>query len=213
MRRRAWWWVWGLDLRTAEDFSTEPIISRTGFDTRLPLNIEDSDISPESETLPKARQEYTAISNFLMRCELMGPTTHDLYAQPIYVPTELGGDNAVSDSRVMQTPRIPTFEEMEESVDKCNQFLERTWLPRCDVDNDPRAWLSVIMARIVILKMRIFVYKPRPGAMAAMARTQEIRDKLLKYTLEVIELENMGATDPRTKKWSWYVSDCGIPRA
>lgn len=131
----------------------------------------------------------------------MGPTTVDIYSQPVYLPKELGGTN--SDSRTEYSPKIPSFEEMEASVDNCNQFLESTWLPRCDIDNDPRAWLSVIMARIVIIKMRIFIYKPRPGA--AMVRTQEIRDKLFTYTLEVIELENLGISEPRVKKWSWYV--------
>lgn len=186
MRRRTWWWVWGLDLRTAEDYGTDPIISNTSFDTRLPLNIEDSDINPHDKNYPTERQSFTAMSNFLMRCALMGPTTTKLYSAPVA-------------ERVL---KAPSYEELEASVKKCELYLEKTWLPRCDVENDTRAWLSTIMAQIVILKMKIWIYKPRPGAVTE--RTQVMRDKLFVYTLEVMELENIGMTNPRTEVFKWW---------
>ena len=122
-----------------------------------------------------------------MRFDLMGPTTTALYSTPVAEPAL----------------KVPNFRALEASVEKCQRHLDQVWLPRCDIHDDARAWLSTIMAQIVIVKMKIWIYKPRPGAM--IERTQEMRDKLFLYTIEVMELENLGMTDARTERlFAWW---------
>ena len=48
-RRRVWWAVCILDLRASEDQGTDPAITSGSFDTKMPLNINDVDIDPNSK--------------------------------------------------------------------------------------------------------------------------------------------------------------------
>lgn len=58
MRRRLWWHIVIADVRTSEDHGTDPMINEWMYDTRMPLNINDDDINPESKTFSRARCIY-----------------------------------------------------------------------------------------------------------------------------------------------------------
>jgi hypothetical protein len=53
MRRRVWWSVVNLDLRASEDQGTDLAIVHNSFDTKMPLNINDADIGPETTEMPQ----------------------------------------------------------------------------------------------------------------------------------------------------------------
>lgn len=71
-RRRLWWEVQHLDLIMAVKNGSTPLTFTADWDTRLPLNIEDDDISLTSETLPKERTGLTAFSYTLFTYWIMG---------------------------------------------------------------------------------------------------------------------------------------------
>ncbi|KAK6859173.1 fungal-specific transcription factor domain-containing protein [Apiospora arundinis] len=52
VRRRAWWALYMLDLRCSEDQGTDLTINHDGFDTKTPLNINDTDIQPGMKEPP-----------------------------------------------------------------------------------------------------------------------------------------------------------------
>ncbi|KAK8121209.1 bikaverin cluster-transcription factor [Apiospora kogelbergensis] len=52
MRRRLWWYICILDHRTAEACGAEPAVRPRSFDARLPLHVDDADLSPEMPALP-----------------------------------------------------------------------------------------------------------------------------------------------------------------
>lgn len=55
MRRRLWWGIMTLDLRSAEELGTDMTINDRAYDTKIPLNINDTDIGPASTDFPEAR--------------------------------------------------------------------------------------------------------------------------------------------------------------
>jgi Fungal specific transcription factor domain len=65
MRRRLWHQICLIDVRAAETLGFAPSSIET--DTRVPLNIDDSDISPESDKFPEARTGMTEMSLAIMR--------------------------------------------------------------------------------------------------------------------------------------------------
>ena len=50
LRRRLWWMLVVLDVRAVEDRGMEPAIPRGSYDTRLPLNVNDEDFGPDSDS-------------------------------------------------------------------------------------------------------------------------------------------------------------------
>jgi hypothetical protein len=69
MRRRVWHQICLLDHRSTEYHGCEPIVAdETAFDTRLPLNVNDSDLSPEMAELPPESDGATDMTIVHVRC-------------------------------------------------------------------------------------------------------------------------------------------------
>ena len=62
MRRRVWWTMCLIDQKTAEDQGTHINYASLDFDTRAPLNINDSDIDPKTTSVPPERYGVTDMS-------------------------------------------------------------------------------------------------------------------------------------------------------
>ena len=57
MRRRLWWHICTLDVRTAQDHGSEPSILESAFNTELPSNINDASVHPDMSESRKASRE------------------------------------------------------------------------------------------------------------------------------------------------------------
>lgn len=72
LRRRLWYHICLLDNRSSENNGCDPIVpGEFAFDTRLPLHINDSDLTPDMTTPPPERDETCDMTFCLMRCEAM----------------------------------------------------------------------------------------------------------------------------------------------
>ncbi|KAE8367928.1 fungal-specific transcription factor domain-containing protein [Aspergillus caelatus] len=69
IRRRLWWTICLLDVRSCEDNGTEPIINEEMYDVRLPLNVSDDDVYPGMQALPLERTGGTEMTFSLLRFE------------------------------------------------------------------------------------------------------------------------------------------------
>ncbi|RHZ53569.1 Zn(II)2Cys6 transcription factor [Aspergillus thermomutatus] len=67
LRRRLWWHICLLDIRSSEYHGCEPIVRESMFDTRLPLNINDGDLTAEMTEPPGEREEATEMTFCLIR--------------------------------------------------------------------------------------------------------------------------------------------------
>jgi hypothetical protein len=66
-RRRLWYQLWYLDIRTSEDNGFESNATDLGFDTKLPLNINDSDLHAESSGVLKDNHGLIDTTSALIR--------------------------------------------------------------------------------------------------------------------------------------------------
>jgi hypothetical protein len=71
MRRRVWVTLCMLDVRASEDQGMEYTIPLGTFDTKLPLNINDSDIEPDAVQMPAEREGITDMTFPLVSAEIM----------------------------------------------------------------------------------------------------------------------------------------------
>ncbi|RAQ54296.1 C6 transcription factor [Aspergillus flavus] len=136
VRRRLWWQIIVLDYRAAEDHGLAVHGFGSRSDTRLPLHVNDSDLSPELRILPGPRAKWTEMSLFLLTSEIA------IAFQKVYHTTVDHTDNA---------QRLQTVQEL-------TAYLESTYLCHCDTNIPIQkvAWLST---RSLLSKFEFFVYQ------------------------------------------------------
>ncbi|KAL2832865.1 fungal-specific transcription factor domain-containing protein [Aspergillus cavernicola] len=69
MRRRLWWQIYLLDTGSSEYNAMGAQMQEIDHDTKLPLNINDEDISPDSPDFPNEHSNFTELTFFLTRCD------------------------------------------------------------------------------------------------------------------------------------------------
>lgn len=71
MHRRLWWYICILDHRTAEVCRDEHAVRPHSFDARLPLHVDDADLSSEMGALPSEREGFSEMTFCLVRYETL----------------------------------------------------------------------------------------------------------------------------------------------
>ncbi|KAK2768390.1 hypothetical protein FQN54_000245 [Arachnomyces sp. PD_36] len=188
MRRRLWWHICILDIRTAEDHGTDPSIHEAFYDTRLPLNINDDDINPESKELPEDRIGCTEMTFFLIRCEVT-IAVRRLHYLP---PNEQAPSNLESIS----------VDEREGLVESLNSRLEERYLKYCDM-SVPIFWVSATVARLIVAKSWLVVHHPMSRKDHGAGLPPDTRDRLFLTSVEVLEFSHLLQTNENTSKWGW----------
>jgi hypothetical protein len=120
MRRRLWWHICILDTRAAEDHGADPTFTEAFYDARLPLNINDDDISPETKETPKERQGTTEMTFCLIRFELSAASRRMNFAGP-------GLANCG-----FRRPQ-KTVEERERMIEEIHKRIDEKYLRYCDM--------------------------------------------------------------------------------
>ncbi len=188
MRRRLFWAVCVLDLRSAEDQGTDLNIVAGTFDTRLPLNINDGDICPESTGLPEPREGTTDMAFSLIRYEICS-LSRRLHTVSSGMSPSYPGDAGKS------------LEEREALLTEVSQRVQQRLLK--DVSNS-MFWVASTVTRVIVAKMTLVIYQPVlfPGP-GNEVLTEDVRARLLNAALDVFEYSHILNTDPRCKQWQW----------
>lgn len=186
MRRRLWWHVVLLDLRSSEDHGTDVQIHDRMFDTRLPLNINDDDISPYMKERPKPRVGFTDMTFFLVRCDICYALRRVAYTCP-------NTSGAVAG---------PTPDNCGNVVQTVNMHIEEQYLKHCNMA-DPIQWISATVARLVLTKMWLVIHHPVTRQDLESQISHESRESLFITSIEVAEFARLIKEDENTKKWSW----------
>lgn len=95
LRRRVWWHLFARDFRALEDHGISPQLHLPTATTRLPLNIEDSDIWPAMTEPPVERQVFTRMTFQVVNMEVSHAFHQTLY--PIGAVFEPGERMALRD--------------------------------------------------------------------------------------------------------------------
>lgn len=190
IRRRLWWHICLLDIRSSEYHGCEPIVHGSMFDTRMPLNINDSDLTPDMTVPPAEREETTEMTLCLIRCEVMR-----IVWKTGYVPPGM--------RRPGQPAEGLSLPERASLVKDLQQRLEERYLKHCDTSN-PFFHVCVTVARLIIARNWLVVYYPLRQKDDGTTLPSPIRDQLFTTSIKVLELSYELLTSPALTQWTWH---------
>lgn len=180
MRRRVWWALCLIDVRASEDQGTEFTVAVDSFDTKLPMNINNSDIQPGSEKSPLEREGLTDMSITrvsIKTCEL-------------------------SKRMMGHGPKAPSLEEQEHILQRIYQELDEGFL-RYSTESNIQYWVIVTVARLMIAKLTLFIYLPVLFASPSAELSEQLRTKLLIAAIEVAEYNHALNDEQACRQWRW----------
>jgi hypothetical protein len=185
MRRRLWWHICLLDVRSSEEHGTDPMIHEFFYDTHFPLNINDDDLRPDSSELPTERVGCTDMTLSLVRCEITLAYRRLTFVAP-------------------NCPRKDhrSIEEHENLVETLNRRLEERYIRHCDM-TVPLQWVCATIARLVIAKLWLVVHQPMVTGSHVTGLSYETRNRVFLTSIDVIEFSRLLQTNANTAKWSW----------
>lgn len=189
IRRRTWWQICMLDVRTSDDHGCDPTIMVHTFDTRKPLNINDDDLSPTMIELP---QERTGITDMTFACIRFDITS---------VFTKLMSANAVQGLK-NDTSMALSLAAKEEAMLESQRNLEEKYLRHCDM-GVPMQWVIFTVTRIIMAKLWLVVYLSYQKLDGGNSLPQDTKNTLFVTALESIEYALLLETEVHAVKWGW----------
>ncbi|KAJ5942451.1 hypothetical protein N7516_002619 [Penicillium verrucosum] len=194
MRRRVWWTLCILDVRASEDQGTDYTITKASFDTKIPLNLNDTDLDPGSKRTLQPRDALSDMSvarvSFGM-CEV----TRQMMAHGF-------------------KDEAPSLEEQSRSLQQIYEGLERDFLQYSIESGNIRYWVIVTVARLLLAKMTLLIYLPLLFSAPNEDFSEELRTKLLVSCIEVAEYNHALNNEHACRHWRWvfqtYTHWCSI---
>ena len=190
IRRRLWWHMIDLDIRGVEDRGSDPFITESSFSTKMPLNINDEDMDPESEEPIVERKGFTEMTKSRLS----------------YIIWEYAIDIGYRSPGREEANHPPTESPVETKlklIQELEMKLEKDVLVHCDPAN-PLAWVTSVVVPLVGSRMRIAVYHPPLHDMRGVIQQYVSRELVLKAAVENLEYGHLLAFEPTVAHWRWY---------
>ncbi|RAH49093.1 putative C6 transcription factor [Aspergillus brunneoviolaceus CBS 621.78] len=188
MRRRLWWHICLLDIRSSEDHGTDSQIHERIYDTRLPLNVNDDDITPDMQEPPPERIGFTEVTFCLIRCDITVALRRVSYACP--------NGHFTSGTRPVSADNCGNL------IKAINARIEERYIKHCDM-NVPIQWVCATVARLILTKLWLVIHHPMTRPDRDVALTNANRESLFATSVEVAEFARLLGADKNTFKWSW----------
>ncbi|KAJ5086425.1 hypothetical protein NUU61_007732 [Penicillium alfredii] len=156
---------------------------RVCFDTKMPLNINDADISPDSKQMPQERSGLTDMSFsrvWMGVCDVTKQMiAHNIQDQP------------------------PSLEEQSCLLNEIYQGLEKGFLQYSTESGNIAYWVSVTVARLVMAKLSLLIYLPVLFSSPSEQLSKELRTKLLVSAIEAAEYNHALNAENACRHWRW----------
>ena len=183
MRRKVWWGVCMLDMRASEDQGTDLTITSGSFDTKIPLNINDVDIDPETKQMPTERDGVTDMT----------------FARIFFGIGDI--------TRKMTTPSardgVADLEDQSRLLNEIYQKFEQGYCQYTTESGNIAYWVGVTIARLVMAKMTLIVFLPALFSSPSEHISDEVRTKLLVSAIEVAEYNHALNAEQACRQWRW----------
>ncbi|EAW20377.1 putative C6 transcription factor [Aspergillus fischeri NRRL 181] len=197
LRRRLWWFIVGLDQRSSEYHGYEPIVSESSFDTRLPLNVNDSDLTADLVQPPAERDGATE-----MTLSLIGFESIPIVRKVSFIPPHRRQARTTSSASVTEL----SLPEREALAEQLQSRLETRYLAYCD-PTDPFLFVSATVARLIIARVWLMVHYPRKRVDSKDVSTAplqaSLQDKIFHLAIEILELSCFVLCNPSIAHWAW----------
>lgn len=187
-RRRVWWTVCLLDLRSSEDQGTELSTVSGSVDTKMPLNINEMELRPEAKDMPSERQGVTDMTLTVVSAEMC-----DIMRRLMITATAVAPSTTEDQSRLLQD---------------LYDVLDRRFLQYSDGTKNIASWCLATLARMVVSKMTLIIHLPILFSSPDDNHTEEIRTKLLISAIEVAEYNHALNSKRECRHWNWLFQTC-----
>ena len=190
MRRRLWFALCVLDVRSSEDRGTAPMIIKATFDTKMACNINDADLDPLGFSEVTDRLGCTEMSFCLITHE----SSH--FARKNAFPCLGHIDSTHKDDVDI------TFQEQKAWTRKFRQHLESKYLVYCD-ESVPIFWVAKKVATLIGLKMELLLQYPmHPSAFNS---TDRSKDGSLERATLILELAHEAEVSDKPANFRWFI--------
>jgi hypothetical protein len=206
-RRRLWWQIVVFDKRIAEiTGSAMTILSSGATTTRLPLNINDSDLNIQAKVPPASYAGPTEMTFALTRIELTVAACPDSVRQSVSTP----GGGPIQKPMVHYDNHSPSSTDVISHV--TNQhlpndlaafcaYMENVYLKQCDT-KVPLQYFTILMTRQNLCKLRIIDFLCRSANSDNISQAE--RDSYFLEALRMIEYDNLLQSAESIKGFRWY---------
>ncbi|RAL06543.1 uncharacterized protein BO97DRAFT_328361, partial [Aspergillus homomorphus CBS 101889] len=217
LRRRLWWYICLLDNRSSEYHGCQPIVQdESTFDTRMPLNINDADLSAATRHPPPERADATEMTFCLIRCHAMLVMWKIGYI-PATLPSAVPSSSSSSSSSRNQAPAL-TLADREALAQELQTRLETEYLPHYTnaSSNDPFHAVAAAVTRLIIARTWLVVYYPSQTntnevtttttttTTAATNNPDPTRTRLFDLSLSVLSLSSALLANAAIQQWAWH---------
>ncbi|MCJ1382447.1 hypothetical protein MMC17_005560 [Xylographa soralifera] len=185
-RRRTWWQMQQVEILIALVVGCVPISLNANWDTKMPANLEDSDISPNMRTLPADRPGLTSMSQVLYR-----------YRAGQYVRT-----TAQKGSAWLTSANVSMMEK-DALMEYIRKELVENFLQYCEPVNPMHLYIQIGVQSFLLAAQR----SARQPLMAN-TRISDMslgdRDDLLRICMKTMEYYILVQTTPAIAHFRWH---------
>jgi hypothetical protein len=163
------------------------------FDTKMPLNISDSDLSPGMKESPVEKEGATEMLFCCMRYEVGEAVRR----------TGGFGETKMGQFYIKNGPDFIT--EKDKAIDALEARFEERYLRYCD-PSIPLHLLAGFMSRTIICTMRLMAHHPRQYPDKGASMPQKEKDMLFSESLKELEIAAEGFSNKLVQGFQWHIS-------
>lgn len=184
MRRRIWWTLIMLDIRSSEDQGTDFTIACGSYDTKFPLNINDKDIDPQMTEMPTERVGITDMA-FPLTSFQMGVVSRDMMAHS------------------SKGQGVEGIAEQNRLLNEIYRISDRGYLQFGVGSTNIMYWVGETITRLVVDKMTLLIYLPILFTASNEILSETIKSKLLVAAIELAEYNHALNAEQECRHWRW----------
>ncbi|KAJ4252840.1 hypothetical protein NW762_010746 [Fusarium torreyae] len=188
MRRRLWWQVYVLDVRIALECDVQPNIIEQVFNTRKPLNVNDSTLDPLADALPQDVIGKTMMTLTLIRVQTSELTRRILFSDDF--------NKANCYSTLSQAQKCDMIDDLRSKIETKYLAYYSSQIP-LDI-------IASATARLLFAKLKVMVSMPQ----ASQGRGNPFRENYLALCLEVLKESHKVRCYKSGRPWSWLFETC-----
>lgn len=189
IRRRVWWRLLALDSQTAELCGAGLSVAFPRYDTKRPLNVNDSDLSPNMSALPSEHDGPTEMIFCGFRYEI-GLFLRNMKANSKWMGIELS-EIAV--------------EERKTQLDELLALIERKYLRFCD-PSVPLHLFARLMGEATIMALRLVAPYPRRYPQGLIEMPPKEREEVFWISMHVLGFYNLSQRTESIRRFLWNVN-------
>ncbi|KAI1632928.1 hypothetical protein F4809DRAFT_625376 [Biscogniauxia mediterranea] len=188
MRRRLWWSLKLFDVRIGELADYKSASLGTAWDCHIPLNINDSDLCPETTRPPEAQSTPTEALFVVVRSMLGDLIRRSRFHLDFIIPASRHAIHSQSD-------------HVGEQLVVIEKRIEEEYFQHCDPDNSLHFMTMWTLRGHLARCHLVEYYSEHLGS--PIEQTDKQRDTSIFYALRMLECDTKVMTSPLTKGYIW----------